>query len=172
MRESAGQRHIVDARARHARTRHVSEFCLLWSQPERSCLELRASGLRVRCSAIRSVLSVSVPVPTSATSPVRLSGCVTACRPVSWHTSNHRATIVSHIGHRRAQIGGAWPVSEYLEGRRDGRAPGRFWFVVGAMADIAFALVSVMPWLVDLRGFAVGCPGLVLVRKGSGPARR
>ena len=39
-------------------------------------LQVRASGLRVRCSRIGSVLSVSLYDTTSGTSPVRLPGSV------------------------------------------------------------------------------------------------
>jgi hypothetical protein len=63
----------------------------------RQGLEPRTRGLRVRCSAIRSVLSVPSGAGSSGTSPIRLPGSAAASRHVSRHTSNHRATTVPAV---------------------------------------------------------------------------
>jgi hypothetical protein len=52
---------------------------------------LSARGLRVRCSGIRSVLSVPISATLYATLPIPVPHGVRLCRPVPRHTSKQRA---------------------------------------------------------------------------------
>jgi hypothetical protein len=61
-------------------------------------LRRRTRGLRVRCSAIRSVLSIPCDTASCTAAAVSVPADVRQCRPVPGQTSKHRANTVIVMG--------------------------------------------------------------------------